>query len=206
MLRHLCCVLVLVTTSAGADASCVDPSTLVQSTVNLTRLYDKEEKSAGHGSGGDSWHRLVSFSPIDRHGRARDRGHASFGSGLERNRDQGAKQQRIDPCAHRARPWLAIRTDCRARVEGGISRRDYPCKKSGAARTGRTSCQSGLSQRRVAFCGRSLRTIRRQRSAHGVGTSRNARRQGPPRAGSWRLRCARARLRWQGGSGRQHAA
>ena len=52
MLRHLCCVLVLVTKSAGVDASCVDPSTLVHSTVNLTRIYDKEESRPATGVAG----------------------------------------------------------------------------------------------------------------------------------------------------------
>jgi Trypsin-like peptidase domain len=49
VLRYLCCVLILVTTSTNADASCVDPSTLVRSTVNLTRIYDKEETRPGTG-------------------------------------------------------------------------------------------------------------------------------------------------------------
>jgi len=56
--RCLFCVLILVATSTGADASCVDPSTLARSTVNLTRIYDKEESrpSAGvTGIRGTGW-------------------------------------------------------------------------------------------------------------------------------------------------------
>jgi hypothetical protein len=47
--RGLFLSLVLFTTSTAAEASCVDPSTLVRSTVNLTRIYDKEESRPGTG-------------------------------------------------------------------------------------------------------------------------------------------------------------
>jgi hypothetical protein len=47
--RCLCFSLFLVATSAAAEASCVDPSTLVRSTVNLTRIYNKEESRPGTG-------------------------------------------------------------------------------------------------------------------------------------------------------------
>ena len=49
MRRSLLLSLVLFTTSTAAEASCVDPSTLVRSTVNLTRIYDKEESRPGTG-------------------------------------------------------------------------------------------------------------------------------------------------------------
>jgi hypothetical protein len=49
MRRCLFFSLILVATSTAVDASCVDPSTLVRSTVNLTRIYDKEESRPGTG-------------------------------------------------------------------------------------------------------------------------------------------------------------
>jgi len=47
--RGLFLSLILFTTSTAAEASCVDPFTLVRSTVNLTRIYDKGESRPGIG-------------------------------------------------------------------------------------------------------------------------------------------------------------
>jgi hypothetical protein len=49
MRRCLFSILILIGVSTTADASCVDPSTLVRSTVNVTRIYDKEESRPGAG-------------------------------------------------------------------------------------------------------------------------------------------------------------
>ncbi len=51
-------VFMLVATSTGGEASCVDPSTLVRSTVNITRHFDEEEQRAEPGmlgSRGTGW-------------------------------------------------------------------------------------------------------------------------------------------------------
>lgn len=46
MRRCLLSILVLVATSIGSGASCVDPSTLVRSTVNISKVFDEEERRA----------------------------------------------------------------------------------------------------------------------------------------------------------------
>ena len=49
MRRGLFAVLALVATFSGAEASCVDPSTLVHSTVNIARDFGEEEQKATPG-------------------------------------------------------------------------------------------------------------------------------------------------------------
>lgn len=49
MRRHLLCILILVATSGGSWAACVDPSTLVRSTVNIGRNFDEAERRAEPG-------------------------------------------------------------------------------------------------------------------------------------------------------------
>jgi Trypsin-like peptidase domain len=49
MRQCLLSILVLVATSTGIEASCVDPSTLVRSTVNITREFGDEERLAEPG-------------------------------------------------------------------------------------------------------------------------------------------------------------
>jgi hypothetical protein len=49
MRRCLFCILILVATSSGTRATCVDPSTLVRSTVNISREFDEEERRAEPG-------------------------------------------------------------------------------------------------------------------------------------------------------------
>ena len=49
MRQCLFSILVLVATSTGIEASCVDPSTLVRSTVNLTRDFGEEERRVEPG-------------------------------------------------------------------------------------------------------------------------------------------------------------
>jgi Trypsin-like peptidase domain len=49
MRRGLFSVLALVATFSGVEASCVDPSTLVHSTVNISRDFSDEERSATPG-------------------------------------------------------------------------------------------------------------------------------------------------------------
>lgn len=46
MRRCLFSVLVLVGTVSGIEASCIDPSTLVHSTVNISRDFSEEERKA----------------------------------------------------------------------------------------------------------------------------------------------------------------
>jgi hypothetical protein len=46
MRRGLLCLLTLVGVSSGGQAACVDPATLVRSTVNITREFDADEKKA----------------------------------------------------------------------------------------------------------------------------------------------------------------
>ncbi len=58
MRQRLLSILVLVATSARIEASCVDPSTLVRSTVNITRDFGEEERQAEPGVlgiGGTGW-------------------------------------------------------------------------------------------------------------------------------------------------------
>lgn len=50
MCRCLFSILVLITTSAGLEASCVDPPTLVRSTVGITREFSEEEKRVEPGT------------------------------------------------------------------------------------------------------------------------------------------------------------
>lgn len=49
MRRGLFLVLALAATFSRVEASCVDPSTLVRSTVNIARDYDEEERKAAPG-------------------------------------------------------------------------------------------------------------------------------------------------------------
>jgi hypothetical protein len=49
MRQWLLCALVLVATSEGIQASCVDPTALVHSTVNITRQFGEEEQRAEPG-------------------------------------------------------------------------------------------------------------------------------------------------------------
>jgi len=49
MRRCLLSVLILVAASSGGEASCVDPSTLVRSTVNITREFGETERRAEPG-------------------------------------------------------------------------------------------------------------------------------------------------------------
>jgi Trypsin-like peptidase domain len=49
MRQCLFCVLLLVAMSSGTRAACVDPSTLVRSTVNISREFDEEEQRAEPG-------------------------------------------------------------------------------------------------------------------------------------------------------------
>lgn len=49
MRRCLLSVLLLLGASSGSEASCVDPSTLVRSTVNITREFGEEERRAEPG-------------------------------------------------------------------------------------------------------------------------------------------------------------
>jgi hypothetical protein len=49
MRQYLFCVLLLVAMSSGTRAACVDPSTLVRSTVNISRDFDEEEQRADPG-------------------------------------------------------------------------------------------------------------------------------------------------------------
>src|SRR5687767_14198403 len=58
MRRCLLCVLVLVWASPGSEASCVDPSTLVRSTVSITRQFAEDERQAAPavlGIRGTAW-------------------------------------------------------------------------------------------------------------------------------------------------------
>src|SRR5262245_17238815 len=49
MRRCLFSILALVATFTGAEASCVDPATLVHSTVNIARDFGEEEQKATPG-------------------------------------------------------------------------------------------------------------------------------------------------------------
>lgn len=49
MRQCLFSILALIATSTGIDARCVDPSTLVRSTVSITREFDEEERKAAPG-------------------------------------------------------------------------------------------------------------------------------------------------------------
>ncbi len=46
MRRCLFAILIIIATSGGIEASCVDPSTLVASTVSITREFSEEERKA----------------------------------------------------------------------------------------------------------------------------------------------------------------
>jgi hypothetical protein len=65
MRQGLFSVLILISTFAGAEASCIDPLTLVQSTVGITREFSEEERRADSdtlGIRGTGWflsHRLM---------------------------------------------------------------------------------------------------------------------------------------------------
>jgi Trypsin-like peptidase domain len=52
MRRCLVSILVLITISADLEASCIDPSTLVHSTVSITREFREEERRAEPGTFG----------------------------------------------------------------------------------------------------------------------------------------------------------
>src|SRR5262245_62994400 len=49
MRQRLLCILILVATSSASWAACVDPSTLVRSTVNIGRNFDETERQAEPG-------------------------------------------------------------------------------------------------------------------------------------------------------------
>jgi hypothetical protein len=50
MRQCLFSILVLIATSTGIEASCIDPSTLVRSTVSITREFSEEERRAEPGT------------------------------------------------------------------------------------------------------------------------------------------------------------
>ena len=50
MRPYLLSIVALLGTSVGVEASCVDPSTLVRSTVSMTRTFDEEDRRATPGS------------------------------------------------------------------------------------------------------------------------------------------------------------
>ena len=49
MRQCLFSILVLIATTTGIEASCIDPSTLVHSTVNITREFGEAERKAAPG-------------------------------------------------------------------------------------------------------------------------------------------------------------
>ena len=144
MRRCLFSILVLITISADLEASCIDPATLVHSTVSITREFSEEERRAEPGTlgiRGTGW--FLSPRLIVTAAHVADAMHLSAQDWKEIEVRERESKWSV-PDAHRPRCRFACRENGGARVEVRDSRVPPPFR-SGRSRSFRRSCVVSLA-------------------------------------------------------------
>ena len=196
---------ILLRMSSGVEASCVDPSTLVHSTVSITREFSEEERTAAPailGIRGTGW--FLSPRLIVTAAHVAEAMHLSVQDWKEIEiRERESKVSLPARILHLA----GSHTEKMAVLE---LRTSFPGAAALPIRTEPLVPEElvvslAYPNSRPALCQRSLCRIRGRSEVRRCSAAGDARRERPARARSRCLGSARARLQGPGGGGRQHA-